>query len=103
MRLSMFFVAGLLLAGCQSGQSYYDPFLSRSTVPPPGTIQTGPPGTAPLYYQGTPPAGTAPVPGAVTAPVTAPAVPPPGTPPPPGALRRTPIVARTAQGDASGP
>jgi hypothetical protein len=90
MRLSTLFVAGLLFvsfAGCHSNQSYYDPFLGRTTVPPPGTIQTAPPG-GPTYYQGAPPAGTVPmpsgVPAAVGAPVMAPG-PPPGTPPPPGA------------------
>lgn len=89
MRLSMLIMTGLMLAsaGCQSNQSHYDPFLGRTTVPPPGTIQTGPPGTAPPLYQGMPPTGTAPagVPAPVGAPVTAPATPPLGTPPPPGA------------------
>jgi hypothetical protein len=51
--------AALLAAGCQSAQRPTDPFLPRTTVPPPPTGSYPAQGAAP-YYQGSAPAYPAP-------------------------------------------
>lgn len=53
--VSLFLVAAVL-AGCNSPGPTYDPFLGRTTIPPPGTGQISP-GTAVPYYQSTPAQG----------------------------------------------
>src|SRR3954464_15214475 len=81
-------VLGIFAAGCHSPSTTYDPFLGRSTVPPPGTgaVAAGAP-----YYNGAGAAGgVAPafVPG--SAPSLAPMI---GAPPltaPPGAIPMPP-------------
>jgi hypothetical protein len=60
-----------LLTGCNGSGQTIDPFLGRTTIPPPGTGQVLTPGTAQPYYQGNP------LPGAV-----APVTPLPGGPAP---------------------
>ena len=54
-------VAMLFLSGCRSPAPPNDPFLYRSTIPPPGTMAPSAPGAVPYY-----PGGAAP--GATTAP-----------------------------------
>ncbi len=59
-----------VLSGCQGGGSVVDPFMGRSTVPPPPTVQFPQPQGGQPYYPGTPapnsapPASSAPPPGA---------------------------------------
>ena len=64
-----------LLAGCYGPSQTMDPFLGRTTIPPPGTGQILTPGTAVPYYQGNPlpggPAAVTPVPGSAMKPVGA--------------------------------
>jgi len=76
-------VAMLLLSGCRAPAPPNDPFLYRSTVPPPGTI--APPATGTPYYSApaavpgpAAPAGVAPVTPITPAP--APLAPAPGVP-----------------------
>ena len=86
------FVSGILLivlCGCQNPPPPNDPFLYRTTVPPPNSmIQPGPqPGPAP-YYPTTAPGPLAP---GATVPGNAPPLIAPGTPaPPPGPVVRYP-------------
>jgi hypothetical protein len=79
----------LLVAGCQNRPSQLDPFLGKTTVPPPATGAVGAQAPGVLAYPAAPPTMTAP-PAAVSpgtaAPVTVP--PPPGTFNPPAS---TPI------------
>ena len=64
-----------LLAGCYGPSQTMDPFLGRTTVPPPGTGQILAPGAAQPYYQGSPlpggPTSVTPVPGSAMKPVGA--------------------------------
>jgi hypothetical protein len=69
--------AVLLLVGCRAPAPANDPFLYRSTVPPPGTV-TPLPGGQPLYPS------TAVPPSAIPGPATAPPLISPGTPVQPG-------------------
>jgi len=61
-----------LLAGCNGQGQTVDPFLGRTTIPPPGTGQVITPGTAQPYYQGNPLPAT-PMPGS-PAPLVSPPV-----------------------------
>jgi hypothetical protein len=61
-----------LLAGCNGQGQTVDPFLGRTTIPPPGTGQVIMPGTAQPYYQGNPLPAT-PMPGS-PAPLVSPPV-----------------------------
>ena len=79
-------LAIMLLAGCQSPAPPNDPFLYRSTIPPPGTMVPG----AQPYYPTTVARGT--VPGPVAAPVMAPPLVTPGTPVAPGSLSPAPVM-----------
>ena len=69
-------VAMLLCAGCRAPTPPADPFLYRSTIPPPGTIVPGAPAPAQPYYPAAP--------GAIPGPATAPPTISPGTPLAPG-------------------
>ena len=74
-RLITLLAAASIAAGCQSTQPAYDPFLGRTTVPPPGTMS--PPVVTP-YYGTTPPPVSAP--SIISSPITpgVPATPPQG-------------------------
>ena len=69
------FCGAALLAGCNGPGQTMDPFLGRTTIPPPGTGQVITPGTAQPYYQGNPlpgnPVPVIPIPGGA-APLVAP-------------------------------
>ena len=69
-------------AGCQSAQRAYDPFLGRTTVPPPGTMA---PMQVQPYYGGSAPANLSAPP--ITAPIT------PGVPATPPAYQGQPSSA----------
>jgi len=79
-------LAIVLLAGCRSPTPPNDPFLYRSTIPPPGTMTPG----AQPYYPST--GAPAPYPGAGPAPMTAPPLVTPGTPVPPGSVSPAPVL-----------
>ncbi len=77
----------LIVAGCRAPAPPNDPFLYRSTIPPPGTITgpVGPAGSQPYYN-----------PGSAGAPLISPGVPvTPGAMPPPGAA---PIIMPSSPG-----
>lgn len=71
-----------VLSGCQGGGSVVDPFMGRSTVPPPPTVQFPQSQGGQPYYPGTPAPNTAP-PASSTAP-------PASSTPPPGAYQYPP-------------
>jgi hypothetical protein len=77
-------VAILLLSGCRAPAPPNDPFLYRSTVPPPGTIVPSGPMPAQPYYPG------AAAPSAIPGPTTAPPLISPGTPITPAPAPLTP-------------
>jgi len=69
------FLLAALLAGCYGQGQTMDPFLGRTTIPPPGTGQILAPGTAQPYYQGNPlpgvPPAVTPLPGSTMKPAGA--------------------------------
>lgn len=93
MRLPALLILTFLLAGCNSPPSSFDPFLGRTTVPPPGTIPAPQAGVGQPYYRGAPVPGTVPPTGRPLSPAARPTLspgpgtttaPPSGSPPLPG-------------------
>jgi hypothetical protein len=74
MRQGTLLIVTVLAAGCQNPQASYDPFLGRTTVPPPGPVQVVPQGAVQPSYQqpGAPFAPAPPMGGTTTVPGVAP-------------------------------